>query len=151
MLNKIEKLLKSLKENLLVKYEQSEDIEEFTLDKSTGQWSLEKSNYGPKKFNLYSEKDNAKRKSNNIEGQPDSGIQSMNRVKAWKAPGKDKIAAKEARAHKKKAIAETKHFNKDDGWHTIDSKGNKTPVEETESKDGFSTEVTTPVEEKKAA
>lgn len=60
----------------------SEDKEVIKFD-GNGQWSLGKSNYGPKRMRLYNEADNAKRKQNNADSIEDLG--SMGRVKVYGA------------------------------------------------------------------
>jgi len=66
-----------------------------------GQWSLNKSNYGPKKMKLYSPVDNAKRKMSNTGQEVDIGPNKN--VKQYAPTG---LSAKQ------QADAETKRYNK---------------------------------------
>lgn len=65
------------------------------------QWSLEKSNYGPKGAGLYNPADNAKRKANNVESL--EGVSGNRNVKEYSSAGLSakQSAATEASKYKK--------------------------------------------------
>lgn len=66
-----------------------------------GQWSLEKSNYGPKGAKLYNPADNAKRKANNVESLESVG--PNRNIKEYSSAGLSakQSAATEASKYKK--------------------------------------------------
>ena len=124
MINKIEKLLKTLKKATKdLQFIKDEQPEELTLNKTTGQWSLDKSNYSG-----YDSVANIKRKANNIEGESDTGIKTMNRVKGWKGPANQKMLDNAVKEHKKNAVA--KLWTKEHGWHIKDKKGTITLLDD---------------------
>lgn len=65
-------------------------MEDFKIH-TNGQWSLEKSNYGPKGANLYNVADNAKRKQKNTETVPDVGANKN--IKDYGGFGGSKVAS----------------------------------------------------------
>ena len=83
--------------------------EEVTFNKS-GQWSLDKSNYGPKQMKLYSQTDNAQRKNRNV-GESFENVGQNKNAKPYTTSGSsmqqqhEKVQAKE---YKKKAKASTR-------------------------------------------
>jgi len=115
MLEKIETLLKSIKDKLSEK-------EVMSVDKN-GQWDIEKSGYSG-----YSKVDNIRRKAGNIEGDKNTGIKTMNRTKGWSGPAKQKMEAKEIKRREKDTKASTKLWTQEHGWHTKDKDGNITPA-----------------------
>jgi hypothetical protein len=79
---------------------------------SKGQWSIEKSNYGPKGAGLYNPNDNAKRKEGNT-GESFSDIGQNKNVKRYTTPGSSMQAASEAntaKEQKAKTKASTKIY-----------------------------------------
>ena len=64
-----------------------------------GQWSLEKSNYGPKDMKLYSQKDNIQRKSNRT-GVEVEGAGGNRAQKEWASGGRDSTKDQVARQAK---------------------------------------------------
>lgn len=67
-----------------------------------GQWSLEKSNYGPKGAGLYSPADNAKRKANNVESL--EGVSGNRNVKEYSSAGLSAKQSATAEASKYKKL-----------------------------------------------
>lgn len=73
---------------------------------------------------------NIRRKANNLEGENDTGIHTMNRVKSWSQPSKDKMIQDKIKEHKKQSNESVKLWTKELGWHKKDKKGNITQIKE---------------------
>lgn len=94
--------------------------EEFTFHEN-GQWSLNKSNYGPKKIgdekvNLYNQADNEERKSKNT-GESLTDVGKNKNVKNYTTSGSSMQAASEkatAKEQAKKTKASTKIWSKEE-------------------------------------
>lgn len=69
---------------------------------ANGQWTLEKSNYGPKGAKLYNPADNAKRKANNVESL--EGIGGNRNVKEYSSAGLSAKQSATAEASKYKKV-----------------------------------------------
>lgn len=95
---------------------------EIKIEKSTGQWKIEKSGYKG-----YTNEDNIKRKAKNIEGEKDTGIKTMNRTKKWTAPKVEASKQKEMKDFNRKS--KVKEWSKEHGWH-FKEKGKIVPVKD---------------------
>jgi len=108
-MSNLDELIKKLEDakEVLQKRANEADIESGLIKySSNGQWSLDKSNYGPKDMKLYDPNVNQERKANNVgETVPDAG-KNVN-VKAWTTMG-SAMSQAHNKAEAKKQKAKTK-------------------------------------------
>ena len=99
---------------------QSEESQEVCKTSEHGQWSIEKSNYGPKKMGLYNQNDNAQRKANNTNDVvPNAGknvnVKSYTTTSSSMGQNASNIEAKrQTKANKKATVKTLKDFSSEE-------------------------------------